>query len=72
MFAEALKRKEQEWFKQGIIKGKKEGKIKGKLEGKLEGMKIAAMNMLKEGMDINKISRISGLSVEDIHKLKTK
>jgi len=51
----------QELKKEGIT----EGKIAGKLEGKLEDAK----NMLIEGLDISLISKITGLSVNEIQEL---
>ena len=42
--------------------GKEEGKIEGKKEGKLE----VAKNLLKEGMTIEKISKITGLTEQQI------
>ena len=43
---------------------------KGKMEGLKEGKIEIAKNMLKEGLDINLISKLSGLSIEEINKLK--
>ena len=43
-----------------------EGKIEGKAEGKIE----IAKSSLLENIDINTISRITGLSVTEIEKLK--
>ena len=51
--------------KEGIKEGKKEG-IK---EGKKEGIKENAKIMLKKGLDINLISEITGLTIEEINKL---
>lgn len=42
--------------------GKEEGKIEGKKEGKLE----VAKNLLMEGMTIEKISKITGLTEQQI------
>ena len=54
--------------------GKKEGIEEGKIEGEkigLEKGKIEiAKNMLNKGLDINLISELYGLSVEEINKLK--
>ena len=54
--------------------GLKEGKIEGLKEGKIEGEKNKATeiakNMLKDNVDVNIISKYSGLSVEEINKLK--
>ena len=46
-----------------------EGMEKGREEGRAEGMERAAMAMKSEGMDVNIISRITGLSVNDILSL---
>ncbi len=46
-------------------KDQKNGEEKGKLDEKIE----IAKNLLKEGMDIDKISRVVGLSKDEIEKL---
>ena len=51
--------------------GKEEGLKEGKIEGLKEGKIGIAKNMLKEGLDVNLISKLSGLSIteiEDINK----
>ena len=50
---------------EGREEGLKEGLDKGLKEGKIE----IAKNMLKEGLDINLISKLSGLSVKEIEEL---
>ena len=45
--------------------GIKEGKEEGLKEGKIE----IAKNMLKKGLDINLISELSGLTIEEVEKL---
>ncbi|WP_447410487.1 Rpn family recombination-promoting nuclease/putative transposase [Clostridium perfringens] len=47
-------------------KGKKEGKLEGQLESKLEVVK----ELLSQGLEISLISKITGLSEEEIIKLK--
>ncbi|MGM8299943.1 Rpn family recombination-promoting nuclease/putative transposase, partial [Clostridium perfringens] len=47
-------------------KGKKEGKLAGKLESKLEVVKES----LSQGLEISLISKITGLSEEEILKIK--
>jgi len=43
---------------------------KGKEEGKIEGKKLVAKNMLLDGEDVVKIKKYTGLSDEDINKIK--
>lgn len=50
----------------GFIDGKTEGKKEGELQKSLE----IAQNMLKENMPIEVISKLTGLSQEEIEKLK--
>ncbi len=50
----------------GINKGKIEGKIEGVREGKLDDAK----KMLEDGMEINKISYYTGLTIGEIEKLR--
>ena len=55
--------------KEGITIGKKEGKQEGITIGKKEGIVGMIKNMLKENMDINSISRVSGESISEIKKI---
>ena len=68
-----LKEERQEGIKEGIKKGKLEGIKEGKLEGIKEGEKNKAISMAKsmkaKNMDINLISEITGLTIEEINKL---
>lgn len=51
--------------------GKADGKIEGIIEGKTEGKVEIAINMLKENEPFDKISRFTGLSHNEIIKLKS-
>ena len=59
----------EEGKQEGIIIGKKEGKQEGIIIGKKEGIVGMIKNMLKENMDINSISRVSGESISEIKKI---
>ena len=58
---------------EGIKEGMEQGIEKGKEEGIKEGIKenqiLTAKNMKKENIDINIISKVTGLSIEKIEKL---
>ena len=64
-----LRREREDGFDEGI----KEGIAKGKLEGIKEGEKNKAISMAKsmkaKNMDINLISEITGLTIEEVNKL---
>ena len=72
----------EEGIEIGIEKGKVEGREegieigikKGKVEGKEEGMAIAgrkvAINLVALGMDDDTISKVTGLSQEEVKKLR--
>ncbi|SFF65502.1 conserved hypothetical protein (putative transposase or invertase), partial [Thermoflexibacter ruber] len=47
-----------------------EGKIEGKIEGKVEEKIEIAKNMISEGFDNKTITRITGLSIEQIEALR--
>ena len=49
--------------------GIKEGMKKGKLEGIKEGQIAMAKSMKAKNMDINLISEITGLTIEEVNKL---
>ena len=53
-------------------KGMEEGIEKGKAEGLSEGMEKTARAMLLEGLDINIIKKVTGLSEGEIEKLRGK
>ena len=67
-----------EGFSKGFVKGEEKGHVKGLAEGlamgvakgiaegKAEGILLVARNMKASGMDIEQISRITGLSKEEI------
>ena len=54
----------------GREEGRLEGKIEGKIEGKLEAKHENAQVMLKDGLDIKKIILYTGLTAEEVEKLK--
>ncbi len=45
---------------------REEGKREGRMEGRMEEKQIIATNMLKQGMDVETISKVTGLSIESI------
>ena len=49
---------------------KAEGKAEGRKEGMEKGMEKVASNMLKSGLDTSLICKVTGLSEEEIKKLK--
>ena len=55
---------------EGKEEGLKEGKIEGLKEGEKNKSIEIAKNMLKEGLDVNLISKLSGLSIKEIEELK--
>lgn len=64
----------KEGLERGFEKGIEQGLEKGKTEGLSKGQAIKehqlVCNMLKEGLDITTISRITGLSETEIHDLQ--
>ena len=55
---------------EGIAEGKAEGIAEGKAEGILEGIKQVAQKALNDGLPVEQIASFTGLSVEEINKLK--
>ena len=64
----------EEGKKKGLEEGREEGKKEGKKEGREEGKKQKqieiAKELLKENMTVNKIEKITGLSIEEIKQIK--
>ncbi|MBR1522202.1 MAG: hypothetical protein IJ627_00850, partial [Bacteroidales bacterium] len=59
-----------EGLAEGKAKGLAEGKAKGLAEGKAEGKAEMVKAMLKDGVAVETIARYSGLSPEEIDKLR--
>ena len=60
----------REGIAEGMEKGMKEGLEKGRAEGMNQRSLVIARNMLADGVDINLIMKYSGLTQEQIEKLK--
>ena len=73
-----LNREREEGFEEGMERGIEKGIKKGIEKGKLEGIKEGrhteqisiAKSMKSKNMDINLISEITGLGIEEIRKLR--
>ncbi len=59
----------EEGIEIGISKGRAEGKAEGKTEGKREAELEMARKLLAEGDDLARVSKITGLSEEELQKL---
>jgi len=57
-------------LKNSIGTAREEGRIEGKMEGKIEGEIEIVKEMLNDGEPIDKIIKYSGLSREEIEKIK--
>ena len=57
-------------IKEGHDKGRAEGRIEGRAEGQTKEKKHIAQNMLKEGMTVSLICKMTGLDEQEVLKLK--
>ena len=55
-----------------LVTAKAEGREEGRVEGEAKGIEKTALNMLRENLDIKLISQVTGLSAEEITKLKNR
>ena len=60
----------QEGLEEGRAKGLEEGRAKGLEEGRAEEKKAMARKMLSAGIGVEQVAGITGLSIEEIQKLK--
>jgi predicted transposase/invertase (TIGR01784 family) len=75
---DALNTAKAEGLKEGEIKGKIEGLKEGEIKGKIEGLKEGeikgkievAINALKSGLPVSIISSLTGLTEQEIEKLR--
>ena len=64
---------ERDWARRkGFEQGMKNGKKAGHLQGMKKSIALATVNMLKNKMKMNLITKMTGLSKEEILKLKKK
>jgi predicted transposase/invertase (TIGR01784 family) len=59
-----------EAMREGKEEGRREGRREGRLEGIKEGKREDAKMMLKEGLDLNLIIKITGLTESEVLELK--
>ena len=67
-----MKEMELKGRQEGILEGKLEGKREGMREGKREGRLEVARNLFDAGMDIEKISIVTNIPVDELQKLIVK
>jgi predicted transposase/invertase (TIGR01784 family) len=66
--SEAYLKKRQEWFEEG----KEEGKEEGEQRGRQAERQSNAVSMLREGIAVESIARITGFSIAEIEQLRQK
>ena len=59
-------------FKYATAKGRAEGMAQGKAEGKAEGRVETARNLLQMGLELDKISQATQLSLDEIKTIKAR
>ncbi|HOK00081.1 MAG TPA: hypothetical protein PLW34_11035, partial [Termitinemataceae bacterium] len=69
MLATAIKKKEQEWFKEGLMEGRIEGRNEGIALGEEKNRRETARRMKARGIEIDIIAEVTGLSREEIEEL---
>ena len=69
-YRDGLSQGKAEGFSQGKVEGREEGRAEGKTEGINERNFEIAKNMLSKAMEVELISEITGLSIEEIKNLK--
>lgn len=69
IYEDGLMKGKQEGWKKGREEGRKEGRKEGKEEGRREGKLEFALELLKDGMALEKVAKYSKLSLSMIEKL---
>ena len=57
-------------FKWARTDGLKQGRAEGEAKGRLEGRAETAQNLIRMGLDLDKIAQATELSLEEIKKIK--
>jgi len=58
-------------YQEALQEGRQEGEQKGRQEGELRGKQEVALNLLKTGMNINQVAKVTGLTIEQVRQLQT-
>ena len=69
IYEDGLMKGEQEGWEKGRKEGRAEGRKEGKEEGRTEGKLEFALELLKDGMALEKVAKYSKLSLSMIEKL---
>jgi hypothetical protein len=67
--SETYLKKRQEWYEEGEQHGRQEGRQEGHQEGRYEERRSNVIGMLREGIALESIARITGLPIGTIHQL---
>ena len=68
--AKGIKKGRAEGIKKGKAEGRAEGKAEGRAEGRAEGIFTVAKNMLNEGVSIETIIKVTGLTRREVNQLR--
>ena len=69
IYEDGLMKGKQEGWEKGRKEGREEGRKEGKEEGRTEGKLEFALELLKDGMALDKVAKYSKLSLAMIEKL---
>ena len=61
-----------EWFEEGLEKGREEGLEKGREEGRIAERKKIACDMLASGADLKFVAKATGLTLQEVKELNSK
>ncbi len=70
MFLESMKVSDEKVYQKAWTKGRTEGFIEGEHKGEHKGILKTAKAMLEEGTEISFIAKVTGLSIEEIERLR--
>ena len=65
-----IKQAQKEAKAEGIEEGMEKGIEKGRVEGMEKGIIQVAINMLKQNYDIKQVAQMTGLSIDELNKIK--
>ena len=72
IYEDGLMKGKQVGWEEGRATGRKEGRAEGKAEGRTEGKLELALELLKDGMALDKVAKYSKLSLSIIEELAKK
>lgn len=57
-------------YQEALQEGEQKGEIRGEIRGELKGRQEIALNLLKTGMNVTQVAKLTGLTTAQVHQIQ--